>query len=413
MEQSKQKILGVKGLVILIALLSAFVPLSTDLYLPALPGMSDFFGVSADRINLTLTAFMVFYALGTLVWGSLSDYFGRRPILIIGLVVYVLASLCCSLMWNVEGLVLGRIFQAIGGSATGVVATAIVKDVYSGKKRQSILAIVQSMVVISPVVAPMLGAFLLRIMSWRGVFWTLTIIGVVALVGTLLFKETISQRTTGMLLPSFGRLGLVLKNRGFAMLLVLFSLGAISTLAFVASSTYIYQDGFHLNEQNYSYFFSLNALGMMVGPVIYLWMVKRFHTEKIIRACFALVAVSGVLIFFLGNFHPWVFALCVLPTAICGSCLRPGSVNMMLEQQKGDTGAVSSLMGCTGMLAGSLGMQLISMPWSNLIHALGIMFFSTATISLIAWPLILPHVIHLPGPDSLGQQKQNLAEVNL
>jgi DHA1 family bicyclomycin/chloramphenicol resistance-like MFS transporter len=170
MVQVKQKFLGAKGLIIFIALLSAFVPLSTDLYLPALPGMSDYFDIGADRINLTLTVFFIFYALGTMVWGPLSDHYGRKPVLVAGMGLYVIASSFCALMQSVDGLILCRIFQAIGGSAGGVVATAIVKDVYSGKMRERVLAIVQSMVTISPAVAPVIGVFLMRIMSWRGIF---------------------------------------------------------------------------------------------------------------------------------------------------------------------------------------------------------------------------------------------------
>ena len=410
MDQPKQKFLGANGLVILIALLSAFVPLSTDMYLPALPGMSAYFGVSADRINLTLTAFFIFYALGTLVWGPLSDHYGRKPILISGLGLYVISSAFCAFMWTANGLILCRIFQAIGGSAAGVVATAIVKDVYSGKKRGSILAIVQSMVLISPAVAPILGAFLLKVTSWRGVFWSLTGIGVVAMAGSLLFEETITQRTSGMLLPSLGRLGQVLQNRGFTILLILFSLGSISSLAFVASSTYIYQDGFHLSGQMYSFYFSLNALGFIAGPMIYLWLSQRFHAESIIRACYFMIAASGLLVCLLGNLQPWIFALCILPASIAGSCLRPPAANMMLEQQKGDTGAVSSLMGCTGLLMGSLGMLLISLPWGNMILALGIMTFGTAAVTLIVWPFMITRVIRLPGPNTLTLQKPDLTD---
>jgi DHA1 family bicyclomycin/chloramphenicol resistance-like MFS transporter len=201
-----------------------------------------------------------------------------------------------------------------------------------------------------------------------------------------------------MLLPSLGRLGRVLQNRGFTILLILFSLGSISGLAFIASSTYIYQDGFHLSGQMYSYYFALNALGMIAGPMIYLWLSLRIHAENIIRVCFVIIAASGLLVCFLGNLQPWVFALCILPASAAGSCLRPPAANMMLEQQKGDTGAVSSLMGCTGLLMGSLGMQLISLPWGNMIIALGIMTFSTAAVSLVAWPFAITQVIRLPGP---------------
>jgi MFS transporter, DHA1 family, multidrug resistance protein len=302
--QVKQKILGAYGLIIFIALLSAFIPLSTDLYLPALPGMSAYFGVSAGRINLTLTTFFIFYALGTLVWGPLSDHYGRKPVLVTGMGLYVIASALCALISSADGLILCRIFQAIGGSAAGAVATAIVKDVYSGKRRESVLAIVQSMVTISPAIAPVIGAFLMKVMSWRGIFWSLSLIGVVALVGSLLFEETIALRTTGVLHQSLGRLGKVLQNRGFTLLLILFSLGGLSIMAFIASSTYIYQDGFLLSGQVYSFYFSLNALGMIVGPMIYLQLSWRTHAESIIRACFATIAISGHLCVSLGTSSP-------------------------------------------------------------------------------------------------------------
>jgi DHA1 family bicyclomycin/chloramphenicol resistance-like MFS transporter len=407
MEQTKQKYLGAKGLVVLIALLSAFVPLSTDMYLPALPGMSASFGVDAHSINLTLTAFFIFYALGTLVWGPLSDRYGRKPVLVAGLGMYVVASVMCAFMRDVNGLVLSRIFQALGGSAAGVVATAIVKDVYSGRQRGSVLAVVQSMVLISPAVAPILGAFLLKVTSWRGIFGALSGIGLLALLGSLLYQETITQRTSGMLLSSLGRLGGALRNRSFTSLLLLFSLGSVSGLAFIASSTYIYQDNFHLSGQMYSFYFALNALGMITGPMIYLWLARRFHAEKIIVGCYVAIAASGLLVFLLGSLQPWIFALCILPASMAGSCLRPPAANLMLEQQKGDTGSVASLMGCTGLLMGALGMQIISLPWGNMILALGVMTFTTAALSLLAWPFVIPHVTHLPGPRALNMHQSD------
>ena len=411
MEPTKQKIIGEKGLVILIALLSAFVPLSTDLYLPALPTMSAFFGVGPERTNLTLTLFFVFYALGTLIWGPLSDHFGRKPILATGLGIYIIASLGCVFASSIDALIIFRIFQALGGSAAGAVATAIVKDSYSGKKRMSILAIVQSMVLISPALAPVLGAFLLKVMSWRGVFMTLTGIGVLALIGSLLFTESILERNAGSLLPSMLRLGHVLKNRGFAMLLIMFSIGSLSTMAFVASSTYIYQEGFHLSGQAYSLYFSLNAIGLILGPMIFLRLSHRVHSETIIRVCYMVIAIGGVLVCLLGNLQPWIFALCMLPVSTAGSCFRSPATNMLLEQQKRDSGAVSSLMGCTAMLMGSLGTQIISQPWNNMILALGIMIISTASIALISWPFVITRVIRLPSLKEQSLQPSESVEV--
>ncbi len=394
--RSHQKYLGSRGLIILIAILSAFVPLSTDLYLPALPAMGRNLQAPAEQISLTLSAFFIMYSVGMLVWGPLSDRYGRKPILLIGLSVYVLSSALCSVATSVTALITFRTLQAAGGSASGVVASAIVKDMFSGRKRESVLAIVQSLAMLSPAVAPMFGAILLSVTTWRGVFWVLTAIGVMALLGGLMLDETIQERNTGALLSSFKGLGKVLQNRAFTLLMLLFSLGSISGLAFISASTYIYQNGFHLSSQAYSFYFSVNALVLIAGPMLYLRISRRFEAETIIRTCFLTSLASGVLMILFGNLAPYIFALCILPSSLAGSVMRPPSANLMLEQQQGDTGSMVSVMSCTGLLMGSLGMTLISFNWGNTIIALGIMTLLTALISLLAWPLVIKRAHRLP-----------------
>jgi DHA1 family bicyclomycin/chloramphenicol resistance-like MFS transporter len=392
----RQKYLGARGLIVLIALLSAFVPLSTDLYLPALPTMSKNLQAPVEQINLTLSAFFALYAVGMLLWGPLSDRYGRKPILLVGLSLYVLASLLCSTATSVTALIAFRALQAAGGSASGTVASAIVKDIYSGRKRESVLAIVQSLVMLSPAVAPMIGALLLSVTTWRGVFWTLTGIGIVALLGSLLLEETIPERNTGALLNSFARLAKVLQNRGFTLLMLLFSLGGFSGMAFISASTYIYQDHFQLSSQVYSLYFALNAVCWIAGPIIYIRISRRIHGETIIRACFLVSMASGLLMILFGSLAPYIFALCILPSALAGSILRPPSVNLMLEQNKGDTGSMVSLMGCTGTLMGSLGMTVISLPWGSIITALGAMTLLTALTSTLLWPLVIQRAQRIP-----------------
>lgn len=393
---ARQKYLGSRGLILLLALLSAFVPLSTDLYLPALPMMSRNLQAPVEQINLTLSAFFILYSVGMLVWGPLSDRYGRKPILLIGLSAYLLASALCAVTTSITALIAFRALQALGGSAAGGAASAIVKDTYSGRKRESVLAVVQSMTMLSPAVAPLFGALLLTFTSWRGIFWTLTAIGAVALVGSLLLQETLQARTSGTLLRSYTRLGKVLQNRGFVLLMLLFSLGGISSLAFVSASTYIYQEDFNLSSQAYSIYFALNAISLIAGPMIYMRISRRFHPESIIRACFLISLTSGVLIILFGNLAPYIFALCILPSSIAGSVIRPPSANLMLEQQKGDTGSMVSIMGCVGLLMGSLGMTLIALPWENRIVALGAMTLLTATVSALAWPLVIKQAVRLP-----------------
>jgi len=384
----RQKYLGKKGLIGLIAFLSAFVPLSTDLYLPALPGMAMFFSVSTDLANLTLILFFVFFAAGTLFWGPLSDKYGRRPVLLIGLSIYSLAGFLCAGSGDIYHLIIFRILQAVGGSGAFAVATAMIKDVYDTKNREAILALVQSMVLISPMVAPVLGAFLLRFTSWRGIFLVLGGIGLLALAGSIALQETIDKRYTGTMLQAWGRLGKVARNPGFTILLIIFSMLSVSSMAFIAASSYIYINGFSLSEQVYSYYFAFNALGMITGPVLYMRLSRRFLRRSIIMACFAAVSASGLMIALLGNIMPMVFALALLPATVMASCVRTPGANLMLEQQEEDTGSASALMSCFGILMGSLGMTIISLSWSDPILVLGEMNILAGLTCLILWRML-------------------------
>ena len=398
----RQKYLGQKGLVVLIAIISAFVPLSTDLYLPSLPGMANYFNVSVNLANLTLILFMVFYSIGILLWGPLSDKYGRRPILLVGLAVYLVASLLCAHAWDIYQLIASRVFQAIGCGAASAVAMAIVKDVYEGRKRESILALVQSMVMIVPAVAPVLGAILLRYTSWRGVFLTLAGIGLLALVGSVALEETIDKRYTGTVLQSLGRLGTVLRNPGFTSLLTVFSLTSIPLMAFLAASSYIYEDGFRLSAQVYSYFFALNAAGLILGPMLYMYLSRRFNRSTIINACLVMVTISGLLVSSLGSLTPWLFAVSLLPSAIAGSSIHAPGAHLMLEQQRGNIGSASSLIGCLGVLMGSMGMLLVSFNWSNTVLVLGILNLTTGLVSLVLWLLISQKPFVKQVPDTVA-----------
>lgn len=374
---TRQKYLGNKGLIAFLALLSAFVPLSTDLYLPALPTMTEYFHVQEFQINLTLILFFIFFSLGTLIWGPLSDKYGRRPVLLIGLAGYATASVLCAISLNVYHLILSRILQAAGGSVSSALATAIVKDMYQGRRRESILALVQSMVVISPAVAPVIGALLLKFTSWRGVFAAQAVLGVIAIAGAAAFQETLESKNGGSILHAIGRLGVVLKNPGFTFLLIIFSMANIASMAFITSSSYIYQDNFGLSSQAYSYFFTFNAAGMLLGPLIYMKLSARFKRFSIINVCFAVMTLSGILVYTLGRLGPWEFATMLLPATIVASCTRPPSTFLMLEQQKKDAGSASSLISSFATVMGSVGMIIVSLGLGNpaqVVGALNIIF---------------------------------------
>ncbi|MEI8666427.1 MFS transporter [Pseudoalteromonas sp. B28] len=180
----EQPVLGKTGTLIFLVIISAFPPLTTDLYLPALPTMVEKLNTNQAMVNLTLSVYFAAYAIGLLFWGPLSEKFGRKPILLMGLGIYVIGSVLCALSNFVEMLIGARLLQAFGGSAVTVVATAIVKDLYDGREREKIIATIMSLVIIAPMVAPVLGALLLKIANWHMMFAALAVFGSVAMLFT-------------------------------------------------------------------------------------------------------------------------------------------------------------------------------------------------------------------------------------
>jgi len=384
MIKDKKKISDRRMLVTL-AFISAFPPLSTDLYLPALPQMAEIFATTPARINLTLSLFFVFFGAGILIWGPLSDKYGRKPVLYWGLGIYIVSSLMCALAGDYFHLVLFRVFQAFGGGAATAVATAVVKDVYSGEKRARILAIIMAMVITAPVVAPIIGSLLLKLTSWRAMFLALAGFGLFAMIMALPLEESLVHRYHGSPLRSLGRLFVVLKNPGFSWLLCIFSTVTMPMMAFIAASSYIYIKGFGVSEQVFSLFFAANAVAAMAGPILYLRISRCFHANTIISTCFGVMAVSGAIVAALGELSPFVFAATMMPATISITSMRPPSANLMLEQQDQDTGSASSLINFFGMIMGSIGMTLISLSTEHVVFYIGMMQVVTGGVGLLSW----------------------------
>ncbi len=387
-----------KGALAFLALISAFPPLSTVLYLPALPQMVEVLDTTKARVNMTLSMFFLFFSVGLLFWGPLSEKFGRKPILLSGLTIYVLASLFCAFSQQVEQLIAGRIIQALGGSAGTVVATAMVKDLYRGREREKVMATIMSMVIIAPMVAPVLGALLLKYTSWRTIFVMLAAIGAAALLRGVLFQETLSGKFTGSVIGSWSRLLVVLKNLGFSSLLLIFSLAPIALMAFLASASYIYIEEFGLSEGQFSLFFAFNATCAMVGPMIYMRLRRHIEPKLIITGCFALISFCGVVVSVFGHISPWLFAASVGPVTMAVITVRVPGTHLMLEQQEEDSGSASALINFFAMFMGSMGMQLVTLWPGELVANLGHIQVVIGAACCILWLLCRnrPFIIQPP-----------------
>ena len=383
-----QKNISDRNRLLVLALLSSFPPLSTDLYLPALPQMVVSLATTQARLNLTLSLFFICFAVSILFWGPLSEKYGRKPVLFAGLGIYCLASLICALAKDIDHLIICRALQAVGGGASTAVSTAIVKDIYSGRRRETVLAVVMSLVIAAPVVAPMAGALLLKFVSWRAIFWVMAGMGVLAALATFLLEESLPQKYSGSTLKSLSRLLVVMKNPGFSSLLFIFSMVAMPMMGFISASAYVYIQKFGLSEQTFSLLFSFNALCAMAGPFIYVRFSKKIPAQNMIFISFCAMALFGMIMVFAGQRHYLIFALTMGPATLSITSMRPPSTNLMLEQQEFDSGSASALINCMGMVMGSLGIFLLSEEAGSQIPVLGMLLVSTGTLGGVLWVVI-------------------------
>lgn len=393
----KQKYLGKKGFIAFIAFLGAFVPLSTDAYLPALPQMVQYFNTTASRVNLTLVMFFIFYAVGILFWGPLSDKYGRKPILMIGMIFYTGASILCIFAQNVQLLIAYRILQSIGCGAATAVSTAMIKDAFDGKERVRTLAIVQTISTISPVISPVIGAFVLSFMSWRGVFVVFTAVGVISLIFGLMLQETLNHKSEINVFKTVARLGTVAKNKSFTSLLLLFAILQIPFLGFITSSSFIYIEGFGVNEKVYSYFYAANAIFLLLGPLVYLRLNRIFSYRTIISMGYLVISLSGLSVMTIGTQGPIIFCLLLIPASLFANVIGPPRMSLMLEQIEGDTGSAVSLISSTQMFFGSIGMFIMPLVSGFKIQFLGGAYLIVGTISFIGWKILFkkPFIKHL------------------
>lgn len=383
--QNSQKQLSDIMMMLLVALIAAFPALSTDLYLPALPSMSEQLNCSVAMVNLSLVVFFIFVSISSIVWGPLSDKYGRKRILLIGVPLYILSSIFCVLSQDVFQLITARIFQAIGGGAAMAVNLAIVKDVFPGKKRERTLAFVTVLNGTVPVIAPVIGAQIIKFTSWRGTFGALVIIGILVWVFVLSFKETIREYSDVSILKTTLRLLVVLKNPHFTRLLVVFSAISIPLLGYISVSSFIFIKRFGLSNEAFGLYFGAISVLFTVGGPAYLFLQKLFKPLTIITVCYVGSLISGMLMLTIGQMSPLLFAISVAFGYLSVSVSRPPSSSLLLEQQDKDTGSASSLIQASFVLSGSIGMLFISYDWSNRIMVLGIMNLVLSSGGLLLW----------------------------
>ena len=288
------------GVIAMLALLAAVAPLSIDMYLPAFPRMAEEFGVSATAIQLTLTTFLVGLAIGNLVIGPLSDRFGRRPLLLVGTFVSIIATILCAWSPTVEWLTVFRFFQGFTGAAGVVLSRAVISDRARGAAAAKLFSLLVLVNGVAPVIAPLLGGAVIGLTGWRGVFWVLAGVSVLMFVGVLaLLPEShpAELRSTGGLSTMIADAREVMSNNRFLGYAGAFAFGFGVMFAYISASPFVLQEVHGLSTTWYSIAFTANALGIVVTSGANAKLVDRVRPEALLRiGLVSMVAFSALLV---------------------------------------------------------------------------------------------------------------------
>lgn len=390
---------GYKRTIALIVALGAAPPIATDLYLPALPQMTEVYAAPESLISLTLTGFFLFMAMGTLVFGPISDKFGRKKPLLAATLMFAVCGLASGLSVNVWMLIAMRVLQGIGGGGMVAISMALVKDCFDGKVRERVLVLIQAMGVVAPMCAPVLGAFILQFAAWRFTFFTMAVLGFACLTLVALQKESLpgDERTKESIPRTIGRLFVVGRNKSFTVLLLLVAVHSAPFMGYIACASYIYMDFFGLSAFQYSAFFATNAALSIVGAGLVLVISGKIAVKKIISGVMVISLVAGLGLLLLGEISPFAFLILFGFYALMGSVSRPFTTNILLEQQEGDTGSASSLINFVCNISGSLGMVAATFPWPNYIFGLGAMITLTTLVATALWIYMLRSKANIRG----------------
>ncbi|MEU8442044.1 multidrug effflux MFS transporter [Streptomyces microflavus] len=348
--------------------LTALPPLSMDMYLPALPAVTDSLSAPAATIQLTLTACLAGMALGQLVVGPMSDRWGRRRPLLLGMVVYVIATAICALAPSAELLIGFRLLQGLAGAAGIVIARAVVRDLYDGVEMARFFSTLMLISGVAPIIAPLIGGQVMRFTDWRGIFVVLTGIGIVlTLVVWKWLHETLEpgSRHTGGVGEALRTMRGLLADRVFTGYMVTGGLAFAVLFAYISASPFVVQEIYGASPQTFSLLFGLNSIGLIaVGQINGKLLVGRISLDKVLGFGLAVIVLAAVALLLMttGVFGevglvPVAAGLFALMSAM--GVAMPNTNAQALMRTKHAAGSASALLGTSSFLIGAIASPLV------------------------------------------------------
>ncbi|WP_425915539.1 multidrug effflux MFS transporter [Acinetobacter sp. TSRC1-2] len=386
--------------IMLLALLTSLGPLSIDMYLPALPQMANDFGISTQMMANTLPAYFLGLALGQLIYGPLSDRIGRKPPLYFGLVLYIVASMLCVFATDEWSLIAARILQAVGGCVGVVIARAAIRDRLDMHASAQAFASMMIVMGIAPIIAPSLGAVVLKFFAWQAVFVFLTLMGMICLLCVhFFFKESLApERRLKLNISQICNLyAVIFIDRSFRlpMLAGCFSGGVL--FCYISSSASVLMDDYGLNQQQFAYAFGLNAFGIMLLSTLNKKLAHQFSVlgRLKIGAMLQLIGASILSIAGLIGQIPLWMVLSGMFLAVAGiGFTGPNAMALAMSEQGSRAGTASAIMGSMQFACGLLGGVILNfLIWNSLLN-MGLVMLMFVAVTLLAIMQLNPPASH-------------------
>lgn len=375
------------GLVVILGLLAMLMPLSIDMYLPALPQIAREFGVSAGSVQMTLNLYILGFALGQLIYGPLADSFGRKPVIAVGTLIFAAAAAACALAQTIDQLIFMRLLHGLSAAAGSVVISALMRDSYSKEEFSRMMSFVMLVTTIAPLLAPILGGWMLLLWNWHAIFWTISLAAVVTtLLVVTQIKETLprdrrqkfNMRTT---LRNF--LSLFRHKRVFSYMLASgFSFAGM--FSFLNAGPFVYIELNHISPQDFGYYFALNVVFLFFMTLLNSRCVRRFGPLAMFRLGLLIQFAMGVWLVAVSalnlGFLPLVFGVAMFIG--CVAMVSSNAMAVILEEFPHMAGTASSLAGTLRFGVGALvGALLSTLTFTSAWPMVGSIFIC-ATVSI-------------------------------
>ncbi|MCI5716923.1 MAG: multidrug effflux MFS transporter [Alistipes sp.] len=363
-----------------VGMIAAFGPFVTDFYLPALPALSEYFAAPASMIQLSLTVSMIGLGAGQLVVGPLSDRYGRRLPLLLSLAAFIAATAGCIATDSIGRFLAYRFVQGLAGAGGLVISRSIATDLYSGRELARFFSVLGSVQGIVPVAAPVIGGLLLAVTDWKGIFTVLLGIGVVLLAMTLVFRESLAQRSLSIT-ASFKGYAPVLRNRRSMRYMGLQAMAMGVMFSYISASPFIFQQQYGLSPVAYSLCFGLNAFGIMAGSLLVLRSRSSERGLALGARGFFVMALVTALVLTQGG-SVWIVEASLFVLLVMLGTILPTSTTLALEPLREHSGSASAALGFLSFLVGGICSPLVGMGDMTLSTSAVITVCALATLLL-------------------------------